>query len=177
MHRQSRMVPFVFGLALGVLCTIFLPQYVRPYLPESVMGKETVVKGTVMAKEKKGVALLLAVNTSQGALLATFTKKGDEVNLLVNEKDHVEFTLEKYKPFIDDPNITRVVKAEQISSPEPEKASATPAKPASKVTNEVKQRTQGKPSPPAATSKRTAEMQQQSRESVPPAPANKGAEQ
>ncbi|HTP05314.1 MAG TPA: hypothetical protein VMM54_09190 [Nitrospirota bacterium] len=177
MHKQSRMVPFVFGLALGVICTILLPKYVRPYLPESVMGKETVVKGTVMAKEKKGTALLLAVNTSQGALLATFTKKGDEVNLLINEKDDVEFTLEKYKPFIDDPSITRVVKSEQISSPEPEKASATPAKSAGKITKEVKPRTQGKPSPPAAASKGTTEVQQQSRENVPPAPSNKGVEQ
>ena len=177
MHKQSRMVPFVFGLVLGVLCTIFLPKYVRPYLPESVMGKETVVKGIVMAKEKKGNALLLAVSTSQGALLATFTKKGDEVNLLVNEKDDVEFTLEKYKPFIDDPNITRVVKAEQILSPEPEKASVAPAKPAGKITKEVKPRTQEKPSPPAAVSKGTTELQQQSRESMPLAPGNKGAEQ
>jgi hypothetical protein len=177
MHKQSRMVPFVFGLALGVLCTIFLPKYVRPYLPESVVGKETVVKGTVMAKEKKGAALLLTVNTSRGALLATFTKKGDEVNLLVNEKDDVEFTLEKYKPFIDDPNITRVVKAEQISSPDPEKTSVAPAKPAGKITKEVKPRTQGKPSPPAAASKGTTDVQQQSRESMPPAPSDKGAEQ
>jgi hypothetical protein len=176
MHRQSRMVPFVFGLALGVLCTIFLPKYVRPYIPESFMGKETIVKGTVMAKEKKGNALLLAVNTSQGALIATFTKKGDEVNLLINEKDDVEFTLEKYKPFIDDPNITRVVKSEQISSPEPEKASIAPAKSGGKITKEVKPRTQGKPSPPAAASKGTVEVQQQSRESVPLPPGNKVGE-
>jgi hypothetical protein len=159
MHRQSKMVPFVFGLILGVLCTIFLPKYVRPYLPESVIGKETIVKGTVMAKEKKGNALLLAVNTPQGALLATFMKKGDEVNLLINVKDNVEFTMEKYKPFIDEPNITRVVKSEQISSPEPEKASVTPAKPAGKIAREVKPRTEGKPSPPAAPSKGTTEVQ------------------
>jgi hypothetical protein len=177
MHKQSRMVPFVFGLALGVLCAIFLPKYVRPYLPESITGKETVVKGTVMAKEKKGNTLLLTVNTSRGALLATFTKKGDEVNLLVNEKDDIEFTLEKYKPFIDDPNITRVVKAEQTSSPGPEKASATPAKPSGKITKEVKPRLQGKPSPPAAAAKSTTEVQQQSRESVPPVPGDKEAEQ
>lgn len=176
MHKQSRMVPFVFGLALGVLCTIFLPKYVRPYLPESVMGKGTVVKGTVMAKEKKGNALLLTVNTSQGALLATFAKKGDEVNLLVNEKDVVEFTLEKYKPFIDDPNITRVVKAEQFSSPEPEKASATSAKPAGKSTKEVKPRPQVKTAPTATASKSTTEMQPQNREKMAPAPGDKGAE-
>ena len=177
MHKRSRMVTFIFGLALGVLCTIFLPKYVRPYLPESIMGKETVVRGTVMAKEKKGNTLLLTVNTSRGALLATFTRKGDEVNLLVNEKDDVEFTLEKYKPFIDDPNITRVVKAEQISSPEAEKASVAPGKPAGKMTKEIRPRTQGKPSPPAAASKGMMEVKPQNRESMPPASGAKGAEQ
>ena len=63
MHKQSRIAPFVFGLILGILCTIYLPKYVRPYLPESMVGKETVVKGTVAAKEKKGDALLLTVST------------------------------------------------------------------------------------------------------------------
>ncbi len=145
MHRQSRMFPFVFGIALGVLCTIFLPKYVRPYLPESLVGEEPVVKGTVMAKEKKGNALLLTMDTSQGALLAAFTKKGDEVNLLVNEKDVVEFTMKKYNPFIDDPKITRVLKARQASSPELENAPAAPAKPLGKNPKEVNPRSQGKP--------------------------------
>jgi hypothetical protein len=170
------MFPFVFGLALGVLCTIFLPKYVRPYLPESIMGKESVVKGTVMAKEKKGNALLLTVDTSQGALLATYTKKGAEVNLLVNEKDVVEFTMEKYKPFIDDPKITRVVKAQLASSPEPEKASAAPVKPAGKSTKELKPRTQVKTAPTATASKSTTEMQPQNREKMAPAPGDKGAD-
>jgi len=176
MHKRSRMVTFIFGLALGVLCTIFLPKYVRPYLPESIMGKETVVRGTVMAKEKKGNTLLLTVNTSRGALLATFAKKADEVNLLVNEKDDVEFTMEKYKPFIDDPNITRVIKAEQLSSPEPEKASGTPAKPAGKNVKDVKSGAQGKRAPAASASRSTTEVRSQSRENIAPAPGDKSAE-
>ena len=53
MQKQSYVAPFVFGLILGILCTIFLPKYVRPYLPESIMGKAIVVKGTVIAKLKK----------------------------------------------------------------------------------------------------------------------------
>ena len=176
MHKQSRMFPFVFGIALGVLCTIFLPKYVRPYLPDSLMWKESVVKGTVLAKEKKGNALLLTVDTSQGALLATFTKKGDEVNLLVNEKDEVEFTLEKYKPFIDDPKITRVIKAQQASPPEPERASAPTATPAGKSSKEVK-RSPGKPVPPAPASKSTTtEVQHKIRENAAPAPGVAGAE-
>ena len=61
MHKQYGIVPFIFGIILGILCMIYLPKYVQPYLPESMVGKETVVKGTVAAKEKKGNALLLTV--------------------------------------------------------------------------------------------------------------------
>jgi hypothetical protein len=128
MHKQSGIVPFVFGLVLGILCTIYLPKYVRPYLPESLVGKETVVKGTVKSKEKKGDALLLTVNTPEGALLATFEKKADAVNLLINEKDEVYFILPKYMPFIDDPKIIRVVK-EQQAVPASAEAPTAPARP------------------------------------------------
>jgi hypothetical protein len=69
-----------------------------------------------------------------------------------------------------------VVKAEQISSPEPEKASAIPAKPAGKSTKEVKPRTQVKTAPTATASKSTTEMQPQNREKMAPAPGDKGAE-
>jgi hypothetical protein len=119
-------IPFALGLILGILCTIYLPQYARPYLPESMVGKEPVVKGIVVAKEKKVDAVLLTVNTPEGALLATFKNKADEVNLLINEKDEIQFILPKYLPFIDDPKILRVVK-EQQAVPPPTEASGAPA--------------------------------------------------
>jgi hypothetical protein len=144
MHKQSRIVPFVFGLVLGILCTIYLPGYVRPYLPEALVGKETVVKGTVTAKEKKGDVLLLTVSTPEGALLATFKKKVDEINLLINEKDLVHFILPKYMPFIDDPKIIRVVK-EQQTVPAPAEIPAAPARREGKGTLEMKPRQQAKP--------------------------------
>ncbi len=155
MHKQSGIVPFVFGLVLGILCTIYLPKYVRPYLPESLVGKETVVKGTVAAKDKKGEVLLLTVNTPDGALLATFGKKADEVNLLINEKDEVFFILPKYMPFIDDPKIIRVVK-EQQAVPAPAEAPTASARPEGKSTQEIKPRHQAKPQvavPPAGDKK------------------------
>lgn len=133
MHKQSGIVPFVFGLVLGILCMIYLPKYVRPYLPESLVGKETVVKGSVEAKEKKGDALLLTVSTPEGALLATFMKKADGVNLLINEKDEVYFILPKYMPFIDDPKIIRVVKQQQ-AVPAPAEAPTASARPEGKST-------------------------------------------
>ena len=140
MDKPSRMVPFVFGLILGILGTIFLPNYVRPYIPDWAIGNATVVKGTVTAKLKKADALLLTVNTPEGALLATFTRKVDEISLLVNEKDVIEFTLPKYTPFIDDPRIMRIVK-EQQATPEP----APVLQPAERSTKEVKPQRQEKP--------------------------------
>ncbi len=140
MHKPSRVVPFLFGVVLGVLGMIFLPDYVRPYIPEWVMGKAIVVKGTVAAKQKKENVLLLTVDTPEGTLLATFKKKVDEVNLLINEKDVIEFTLPKYMPFIEDPKIIRVVKG-QPAVPEP----APEAKPEEKSTKQAKPKRQEKP--------------------------------
>ncbi len=136
-NKPSRIVPFVFGLVLGILGTVFLPDYVRPYIPEWTTGKAVVVKGIVAAKQKKDNALLVSVDTRDGALLATFRKKVDEVNLLVNEKDVIEFTLPKYMPFIEDPKIMRVVK-EQPPAPEakPEEKDAKQVKPKRQEGNE-----------------------------------------
>ncbi len=139
-NKPSRITPFIFGVILGILGTIFLPNYVRPYLPQWVTGKAIVVKGTVAAKQKKENALLLTVDTPEGVLLATFKKKVDEINLLINEKDVIEFTLPKYMPFIDDPKIIRVVK-EQQTAPEP----APEAKPEERGTKGVKPKRQDKP--------------------------------
>ena len=140
MNKSSGMVPFVIGLVLGILGTIYLPGYVRPYIPGWAMGNTTVVKGTVAAKQKKENALLLTVNTPEGALLATFTRKVDEINLLIHEKDAIEFTLSKYMPFIDDPKIIRVVK-EQQAAPVP----APAAKPKEQSTKEAKPKRLEKP--------------------------------
>jgi len=82
MDKPSRIVPFVLGLAPGIIGTIFLPGYVRPYLPHWAAGKEIIVTGTVAAKEKKRTFFLLTVDTHGGALPATFRKKVDEINLL-----------------------------------------------------------------------------------------------
>jgi hypothetical protein len=142
-NKPSRAPLFLFGLVLGILGAIFLPTYVRPYIPQWVMGKTIVVRGTVAAKQKKENAVLLTVDTPEGVLLATFNKKVDEINLLINEKDMIEFTLPKYVPFIDDPKIIRVVK-EQQAAPEP----ARIEKPVEQSTKEVKPRRQEKP--PAA---------------------------
>ena len=136
MYKPSRTAPFVIGLILGILGAVFLPSYVRPHLPEWITGKTIVVKGTVAAKQKKDSVLLLTVETPDGVLLATFKKKVDEINLLINEKDAIEFNLPTYKPFVDDPRIVRVVK-EQQAAPEPAPA-VTPKEQRAKETKPQK---------------------------------------
>ena len=116
MNKPSPLVPFIIGLVLGILGTIYLPGYVRPYIPDWARGKAVVVKGTVAAKQKKEASLLLTVNTAEGVLLATITRKADEIGLLVNEKDVIEFTLPKYAPLIEDPRITRVLREQPAAS-------------------------------------------------------------
>jgi hypothetical protein len=143
-NKPSRLAPFVFGLLLGILCTIYLPKYVRPYLPESMFTKEIALKGTVVMKEKKGDALLLTVSTPEGALLATIKQKTREVDLLINEKDKIEITLPNYMPFIDDPKIIRVVK-EQQAVPAPPEAPVVPAGTEGKSMKERKSRHPVKP--------------------------------
>jgi hypothetical protein len=158
-NKQSRMVPFVSGLILGILCMIYLPKYVQPYLPESMAKKEIVLKGTVVAKEIKGDAVLLTVSTPEGALLATFKQKTGEIGRLINEKDEIQLTLPNYMPFIDDPKIIRVVK-EQQAVPATVEAPAAPAKPVGKNTKVIKTRHQVK-LPTAPAPKSSMEMKPQ----------------
>ena len=118
-RTPSRMFPFIAGLALGILATVYLPSYIKPYLPQWIAGKMVAVKGTVAAKQKKDKELLLTVNTADGVLLATFKRKVDEINLLINANDSIEFNLPKYMPFIEDPKIIRVVKEQPAPAAAP----------------------------------------------------------
>ncbi|GAB4388821.1 MAG: hypothetical protein Kow0025_10410 [Thermodesulfovibrionales bacterium] len=110
MKGWSFFITLIVGVALGVAGMVYLPEKFDAFLPGSVGGKGVTVEGTVMEKMKKDGALLLTVNTPQGALLATVKKRVDEVGLLVGEGDRVEFVLKTYRPFIEDPVIKRVRK-------------------------------------------------------------------
>jgi hypothetical protein len=120
MNIRSLVVTLIAGILLGIAGTIYLPDAVRPYLPESFTGKETMVKGIVLTKQRTAKALLLTANTSQGAVLATITKGIDEVDLLVGPGDTIDFTLKTYNPFIYNPKIAKVVKSDQTPVPSPE---------------------------------------------------------
>jgi hypothetical protein len=127
MNKRSSLIPFITGVVLGVLAAVYLPGYVRPYLPDWLLGKQTIVAGTVTAKQRKEGVLLLTVSTEQGAVLATITRKVDEVDLLVGVGNTLEFSLKTYSPFIEDPRIARVLRAGQTLPVEPNAAVSAPA--------------------------------------------------
>jgi hypothetical protein len=101
---------FLAGLVAGVLLATIGPPVVQPYLPAMLRGKVESVEGKVTRKQREDGRLLLTLVTPRGAILATFTKKVAEVDLLVAEGDTVTLGLRRLEPFVDDPVIQSVRK-------------------------------------------------------------------
>jgi len=114
-EKKSRRITFLFvGVVLGVLGTVFVPSLVRPYLPSALRGSDTEIQGSVFKKQLEAgekPRLLLSVDTEQGAVLATFTRKVAEIDMLVDEGDQVSLGVDAYEPFISDPTVSGVRKA------------------------------------------------------------------
>lgn len=101
---------FLAGLALGVALAATGPRVAGPYLPEILQDQGEVVEGEVTRKLREPERLLLTVVTPRGAILATFTHKVPEIDLLVAEGDEVALGLRRFEPFVDDPVIQSVRK-------------------------------------------------------------------
>jgi hypothetical protein len=110
----------IMGIAIGVAGTYLAPDLIGPYLPEAIVGKSVIIEGKVVEKQLKQTSLLLTINTSEGALLATFKKRVEEIGLLVNEGDLVDLLLRRYEPFVENPGIKRVRKGEGPMPIQPE---------------------------------------------------------
>ncbi|MFQ5329684.1 MAG: hypothetical protein ACE5D4_06830 [Thermodesulfobacteriota bacterium] len=125
MTRWLFIVTFVVGLVLGIGSTYFAPDLLGPYLPSILQRKGELVRGNVVAEQEKVPWLLLTINTPQGAILATFKEKVDEIALLVEVGDQIELFLRKYEPFVEDPRINRVRKGEGRIEIAPERPQET----------------------------------------------------
>ncbi len=102
---------FIFGLAVALLA----PRFWQRWMPAGLRGEPTV--GTVESKRWEEDRLLLTLVTDSGALLATFTERVAEIDLLVDVGDTVSLALRRYRPFVEDPVIDRVVKAAGEAEP------------------------------------------------------------
>lgn len=103
----------VVGISLGVGGMVFWPDVAASYLPAAYQAPKTEnITGQVVWKLREGERVLLTVQTTQGAILATFKKKVEEIDLLVQEGDALTLKLSRYEPFVENPTIERVLKQE-----------------------------------------------------------------
>lgn len=108
---------FLVGLALGVAIAVAGPRLAGPYLPEMLRDTGEAVQGEVTRKLREPERLLLTVVTPRGAILATFTTRIAEVDLLVAEGDELVLGLRRVEPFVEDPAIQSVRKKKPDPSP------------------------------------------------------------
>lgn len=94
---------FLVGLAVGIAGALLLP----PYLPSSPWTGKS-VEGTVLDKESQSDRLLMRVASDEGLILATFSQKQDDIDLLVQPGDRVQLRVRGVEPFVTDPVIEHV---------------------------------------------------------------------
>ena len=104
-------VTLLVGAALGVAGTIYVPPHVDPYLPKELKLKGRIVEGQVVGKQRDGARVLVKIQTDQGMILAAFTKRAPEIDLLVEPGVTIALALPSDAPVVDDPAIESVKRA------------------------------------------------------------------
>lgn len=100
-------VTLLTGMGLGVAGTLLLPPVAETYLPD-LLGRTPLVEGQVIKKQREPDRVLLKVQTDHGPVLATFTRKVAEIDLLVEQGDVILLRLPRDRTFVDDPGLERV---------------------------------------------------------------------
>jgi hypothetical protein len=101
-------VTLLVGAGLGAAGTVYLPPMVDPYLPKELRIRARVVEGLVLNKQREPNRLLVKIQTETGVILATYTKRVAEVDLLVEPGDTIALELRSDEPVVDEPPIERV---------------------------------------------------------------------
>jgi hypothetical protein len=101
-------VTLLVGVALGVAGTIYVPPRLDPHLPRELRLRARVVEGQVIQKQRDGNRVLVKVQTDQGVILAAFSKRVAEIDLLVEPGATIALSLPDDQPMVDDPAIERV---------------------------------------------------------------------
>ena len=112
---KAKFLILLLGLLIGLAAAVVFPHF-RDRLTPGVL-KPAPTEGVVEDKRIEGDRLLLTLVTGDGAVLATFTEKVAEIDLLVAPGDTVGLALDGYRPFVEDPEIQRVVKGAPPEEP------------------------------------------------------------
>lgn len=121
--RRSRFfLGFFFGLLAGAIASAVAPSWWQSLVPDALFPGGA-MESVVLGKSREEGRLLLKLETSGGVLLATFTGRVEEIDLLVEVGDRVTLRVSRYQPFLTDPKLDRVVKPE---APAPETTTSVP---------------------------------------------------
>lgn len=101
-------VTLLVGAALGVAGTVYVPPWLDPHLPKELRLKARVVEGQVIQKQRDGNRVLVKIQTDTGVILAVFTKRVAEMDLLIEPGATVALSLPSDQPVVDDPAIEHV---------------------------------------------------------------------
>jgi hypothetical protein len=100
---------FVLGFLSAIIVNLAAPDLLTPYIQVLAPAAQTEsVKGMVVKKQRESTRLLLTLSTPKGVLLATFTEKIDELDLLIAEGYATTIRLRTYSPFVENPVIEKV---------------------------------------------------------------------
>ena len=125
---KAKLLMLVLGLVIGLAAAVLMPRFWQRLVPAGWQSDPT--DGVVQEKRWEDDRLLLTLVTADGAVLATFGRQVPEIDLLVEAGDTVSLALDGYRPFVEDPEIVRVVKAPpEVEAPAPEPAPAPEREP------------------------------------------------
>jgi hypothetical protein len=129
MTRRMLLVAFALGVAVGVAGALQGPRLVGPFLPEALRGTLEPVEGRVLRKQREPDRLLLTLLSNRGAILATFTRRVPELDLLIDPGDRVTLGLPVVRPFVENPVVERVQKEVVAPPAEPTRPQPGPNPP------------------------------------------------
>ena len=99
---KKQLPAFIAGLVVGVAGALGVPELMIDHF-----------EGTVSDKKRLRDRLMVMINMPKhGEVIATFTEKVAEIDLLVEEGDEVTLGLGAYEPFVDNPPIRAVRKVD-----------------------------------------------------------------
>jgi hypothetical protein len=99
----------ILGFLSAVVVDLVAPELLEPYTRQFIPASQIEsVSGRVVKKERESNRLLMTLSTPKGVLLATFTQKIEEIDLLVAEGYTTTIRLRTYSPFVENPVLERV---------------------------------------------------------------------
>lgn len=110
---------FLVGAVVGAGVANKGSRLITTYLPKSVSAPGERIEGLVVRKQRDGNRLLVKVSTPQGPMLATFTEKVADLDVLLDGGDTVTLLTHGYATFVEDPVLERVKEPARAPSSSP----------------------------------------------------------